>query len=75
MADICELTLFHASWFHRNGAKSLEKQKKMSIEDLAAMIERNMARKEDIKVLSQILLRRSYRGSCPCLCGDYAARE
>jgi hypothetical protein len=26
-------------------------------------------------VLSQILLRRSYWGSCPCLCGDYAARE
>ena len=26
-------------------------------------------------VLSQIVLRRSYRGSCPCRCGDYAARE
>src|SRR5262249_6146484 len=27
------------------------------------------------EVLSQILLRRSCQGSCPCLCGDYAARE
>ena len=28
-----------------------------------------------VRVLSQILLRRAYRGSYPCLCGDYAARE
>jgi len=30
----------------------MEKQKKMSIEDLAAMIERNMARKEDINAVT-----------------------
>jgi uncharacterized protein YdhG (YjbR/CyaY superfamily) len=52
MADICERTSFHASWSHRNGAKSMEKQKKMSIEDLAAMIEQNMARKEDINAVT-----------------------
>lgn len=30
---------------------------------------------EGQEVVSQILLRRSCRGSCPCLGRDYAARE
>ena len=36
---------------------------------------RSKAAKALAQVLSQILLRRLWRGSCPCLCGDYAARE
>ena len=36
---------------------------------------RSKAAKALAQVLLQILLRRLWRGSCPCLCGDYAARE